>query len=152
MRMILMASLSMALASPLAAVAEPFPVDAEELAKAKAVVLPADLPAAIRVRLAKVLKDPMSAQVTVERGPRVTVFPINEKVGIYGKAVCAAINARNSYGAYSGARTYVFLFQPGGGIGSWPVDDGGIFAEVISQECRKPADQVSSSKPSGNAI
>lgn len=104
-----------------------------------AVVLPKDLVGAIRTRLANTLMDAESARVTITRGPRTAVYPINEEIALHGRAVCAQINAKNAYGAYVGPRAWVFLFRVGG-IGAWPVDEGGIFEDVVATECSKPAD------------
>lgn len=104
-----------------------------------AVVLPHDLVSAIRARLTATLMDAETARIVVTRGPRTAVYPINEEVALRGQAVCAQINAKNAYGAYVGQRAWVFLFRVGG-IGAWPVDDAGIFEDVVTSECSKPAD------------
>lgn len=102
-------------------------------------VLPKDLVGAIRTRLANTLMDAESARVTITRGPRTAVYPINGEIALNGRAVCAQINAKNAYGAFVGQRAWVFLFRVGG-IGAWPVDEGGIFEEAVATECSKPAD------------
>lgn len=71
-----------------------------------------------------VLRDPMSAQLLVTKGPwhdSRTVFGQTQT----GDFVCAKVNAKNGYGAYVGFRTYLFILFDGGGYG---VDDrsGGV--------------------------
>jgi len=102
-------------------------------------IMPKDLVSAIRVRMEKVLMDAESARIKVTRGPRTAVFPIDEKNSFQGKAVCAQINAKNSYGAYTGPQTWVFLFQSQT-IFAAKVGDAGIFESSVAAECSKPAD------------
>lgn len=103
---------------------------------------PKDVEGTIRERLRDDLKDAESARIRVTRGPRKASFSISETHAIDGFAVCARVNAKNSYGAYSGEQPYVFLFwgEKEQKTGAWQEGDQGVFAEAVNSECAKPAD------------
>lgn len=77
--------------------------------------LPADHGAVFAGYLAGHLKDPYSAQVTHYAGPAKFVgstgFSFNVKG--YGWASCYAVNAKNSFGGYTGARAYLAVIRNG---------------------------------------
>ncbi|WP_299174373.1 hypothetical protein [uncultured Brevundimonas sp.] len=70
---------------------------------------PADLEPAIRERLEGLLRDPNSAEITITRGPRQATIPADVRPMV-GVAVCARINAKNGYGAYTGSEPWVFVW------------------------------------------
>lgn len=77
--------------------------------------LPADHSTIFAGYLASYLKDPYSAQVTHYAGPAkfvgATGFSFNVKG--YGWASCYAVNAKNSFGGYTGARAYLAVIRNG---------------------------------------
>lgn len=80
--------------------------------------LPAAIDQQVRTKLAGLLKDAGSAQITVTKGPwagEITVFGHQQK----GRFYCAMVNAKNGYGAYVGFRPYMFVVQEGGQVGVW---------------------------------
>jgi hypothetical protein len=58
------------------------------------------------------LKDPESARYVQFSKPR-KEWAVADSQPIYGWSVCATINAKNSYGGYSGAQVYWFFFRDG---------------------------------------
>lgn len=56
------------------------------------------------------LKDPDSARFGRFSKPRKEYLYENSKP-VYGYSVCAEINAKNSYGGYTGSQTYWFLIR-----------------------------------------
>lgn len=86
---------------------EPLP---EEEAKAKA-----------EQWLLDVLKDPESARIEWEQFER--GWGRNQRRGegrfLYGYVLLGKVNARNSYGGYTGAKQYKFLFRDGEIAGVW---------------------------------
>jgi len=100
--------------------------------------------------LAKNLKDPYTAVKSLDRGPRYGAVKYTPAAAWAGWSVCYSINAKNSYGAFVGSRTYLFVVREEGVEGVL-VDDGNPYtAGVISKECSRPADEepVSSSTTS----
>jgi hypothetical protein len=57
-----------------------------------------------------VLKDPDSAKVEFLRGPSPLWLRVFTQ-GQYGYGVCASVNAKNSFGGYTGRQLYVFLLR-----------------------------------------
>lgn len=80
----------------------PYPVNYEQLGKAY---------------FERTLKDPYSAHIELIRGPRWTM--VGEKTWLRGDnrvwawAVCYHVNAKNSYGGYTGMHTDVLLIDHG---------------------------------------
>lgn len=107
--------------------------------------LPTDYKAKIKAWLDDTLKDPMSAQVEEVRGPRVGAHLHNRDFGgaKYGQPawwVCYKVNAKNSYGAYTGNRLYMFAFVYGSIAGEFSSPRAGYQgAEVpdtdVENEC-----------------
>lgn len=73
---------------------------------------PKDYEALIRQWAAASLKDPESARYGRISRPRKEWMVENLKP-YYGYSVCADINAKNSYGGYTGAQTFWFMFRDG---------------------------------------
>jgi hypothetical protein len=63
--------------------------------------------------LTSTLKDPYSAQVQHLAGPAQWVKPSSwgSSVSTYGWGACYAVNAKNSFGGYTGARWYVAVYR-----------------------------------------
>lgn len=77
--------------------------------------------------LGKVLKDPASAQVSFGRVYQgyYTSAPISGSKISAGYMLDALVNAKNSYGGYTGAKPYRFLFRSGVLINAWKVTQSG---------------------------
>ena len=74
-----------------------------------------DAEAAAKAYLASRLKDPMSAVITwsaVEKG-FVGSAPLLGRKAAYGYLLNGSVNAKNSFGGYTGAKPYQFLFRNG---------------------------------------
>lgn len=92
------------------------------------------------------LKDPYTAHKRIVRGPRYDHFHIGLGQDYTGWGVCYSVNARNSYGGYTGAQLYFFIVSAGGDI--QPVDGSNLLSryakavlkENIAGECEKPGD------------
>lgn len=96
------------LAVPLAC-ANP-PPTAEELARADYGSPPTDYKRTIATFLAQNLKDPPSAPVEFLNPPKNAWTNWSREL-IVGYGVCVSVNARNSYGAYTGTKLYYFLIK-----------------------------------------
>lgn len=68
----------------------------------KAGALPADYKPKSDALLASILKDPDSRKV--------------QWVGTSGSVACGTVNAKNSYGGYTGAKVFATLFDPSGSV------------------------------------
>lgn len=93
---------------------------------------PADLAPAIRTRLNGLLRDPLSAEIEITRGPRWTTIPADLRP-MTGFAVCANINAKNGFGGYTGAEQWVFL---------WGGDEERSWINAIQVSRLRSADQA----------
>jgi hypothetical protein len=79
--------------------------------------------AAIQQFFRTTLKDPYSMRDLLIHAPQPECYPrglINGGGSVCGHKVCVSINAKNSFGAYTGAEVYVFWFR-GDRV------DGGVF-------------------------
>ncbi|MCE1241424.1 MAG: hypothetical protein LWW83_16035 [Azonexaceae bacterium] len=67
----------------------------------------------IKKHLNKILKDPDSAKYFEFTAPQKSFFVSDQKTRktIYGYAVCGYVNAKNSYGAYTGQHMFWFLIK-----------------------------------------
>lgn len=74
---------------------------------------PSDYQEIIKKYLTRNLKDPESARYSEYTKPRKehAVENVNKKQAIYGYSVCVLINAKNSYGGYTGNHQYWFLIK-----------------------------------------
>jgi hypothetical protein len=97
--------------------------------------------------LESTLKDPYSAMKKVVREPRRT-YVRPDFLGREtwdGWAVCYSINAKNSYGGYTGAKPYMFVISPSGELVG-AAGGGGEFPRyeaALDKECSQPAPSVS---------
>lgn len=82
--------------------------------------------------LGKVLKDPASAQVSFGKVYQgyYTGAPIRGSKISAGYMLDALVNAKNSYGGYTGAKPYRFLFQNGVMTGAWKVTQSGHLISI----------------------
>ena len=108
--------------TPLSASEERAAALAEQLAKENARTLalapkltairqaarPSDYQQRVDAVLVRLLKEPASRQVTYTATP-------------YGSLVCGTVNARNSFGGYTGAQPFVAYFDSQGGLGDFKV-------------------------------
>lgn len=87
------------------------PPTQEELAAADYGLYPHDYETIIKTYMSRVLKDPDSGRFEFLNAPK-TAW--NKLDGLqYGYAVCANINAKNSYGGYTGFQMSYFLIRNG---------------------------------------
>lgn len=108
---------------------------------ASAETLPSNWRSMVDAKLADYLADPYSAVVTVTREPRFGAVKAGFMNTWYGWAACYSINAKNPFGAYVGARQFVFVFDETKVIGVIdPSGDPRGAAPLIERECGMPAD------------
>ncbi len=87
---------------------------AEQLASADYGAYPYNYQQVIDRYLAARLKDPSSLQYEhIKRPTPIWVGPIGFGSVKYGYGVCAYVNAKNSYGGYTGKRLFFFLLRDG---------------------------------------
>lgn len=88
-----------------------YPTNYEELAKA---------------HLATTLKDPESARFGVFSKPRKehVITNVDAKEATYGYSTCVSVNAKNSYGGYTGNHQFWFFIRNGKVLRSQDVDSG----------------------------
>lgn len=115
------------------------------IAQPTGVELPANWRELIDSEMRARLKDPASAIVELKRGPRYADHKIDLQKRL-GWAVCYSINAKNSYGGYTGASTEVFVVTPGGTV-TWVNGDNlrSRYAAAVTRdnalkECARPGD------------
>jgi len=83
--------------------------------------------------LARTLKDPYTAQLAfgqLYKGYSLTA-PLQGRKAAYGYMLDVMVNAKNSYGGYTGAKPYRFMFRNGLLVNGWRVGDGGMLIPVI---------------------
>jgi len=88
---------------------------------------PANYEAIIKAWYADNLKDPFSVvykRISVPRQEHMITDAKNH-VAVYGYSVCADVNAKNSYGAYTGAERKWFLIRNG------RIERAGSFGNII---------------------
>lgn len=84
----------------------------------------------IRNHLSSSLKDPDSARYGKFSKPRKEhVIQANE--ALYGYSVCIPVNAKNSYGGYTGNHTYWYFFRNGQIVRSQDIDSNTGFGRMI---------------------
>lgn len=95
----------------------PKPPSAVAISSANYGTLPIDYKEQIKNYFNKVLKDPYSAQFTFEapyKGLSQDGALSSTNGGVlYGHVVPVQVNAKNSYGGYTGNQLYVFIFSNG---------------------------------------
>jgi hypothetical protein len=91
---------------------------------------PADAMAAVQPFLNRHLKDPYSAQVKILSGPTfITQSSSLLGPAVYGWGICFDVNARNSYGGYTGRQLMAIVWRDGSVIRHYDK----IFAEKACQ-------------------
>lgn len=107
---------------------------AQEKAAADYGAPPTDYEKSIRDYLQTALKDPYSYDMKILFEPRKdwTAF-LSKKT--YGYAVCANVNAKNSFGAYGGFKLVYFLIRDDQVVSSWGL---GQNEEITAQQQCNP--------------
>lgn len=97
------------------------------------------------------LKDPYSAVKRVTRGPRYGEYR-RAFMRYTGWMICMTVNAKNSYGGYTGAKRYLFLIDPDYSLSVFTPDfDGDVaISRPMDAECARAADPVNSEDPATN--
>lgn len=87
---------------------------------------PGDFEQIIKTYLAKSLKDPESARYSEFSKPRKehAITNARQKLAVYGYSACVLVNAKNSYGGYTGDQQYWFLIRNGEVVRSSNVTSG----------------------------
>ena len=119
---------------------------------------PVDFDKVVRADLQGELKDYESARITILRGPRLATYlrPAEEwyRPKTVGPIwyVCYSVNAKNSYGAYTGAKTYMIGIVAGSvrfeRQSPYFNEYSGRYRDdaTVTAECSKFADEPSDSK------
>lgn len=86
---------------------------------------PDDFEVLIRRYFSKSLKDPESARYSDFSKPIKRHFIRDEKTRdvVYGYSVCVSVNAKNSYGGYTGAHDYWFFIRNGSIVKSYDTEE-----------------------------
>lgn len=97
-------------------------------------VYPADYEALVKAHMEATLKDPESARYSNFSKPRKEhiITNVGAKEAAYGYSVCVLVNAKNSYGGYTGNHQYWFFMRDGKIMRSNDVDSG-YFGKIIYQ-------------------
>ncbi|WP_424947039.1 hypothetical protein [Candidatus Spongiihabitans sp.] len=85
---------------------------ASEIANADYGAYPAEYERIVKGFLQRVLKDPSSAQLRKIKGPH-SQWSSYFGAAKFGYAVCYGVNAKNSFGGYTGEKTHYFLIRNG---------------------------------------
>ena len=130
----------------------------EELARADFGAFPENHNATIRDYLRSFLKDPASAQYSHVRGPE-RVWSSYFGPVMYGYFVCASINAKNSFGGYTGSKLHFFLIRNGSVVQHiYPSGNDGvdIGRSVAIQRCSTKSNPSSyhldKARPNGHTL
>ncbi len=113
------------------------PPTAAEIAKIDYGSYPYEYKKNIERYLDIVLKDPGSKQIEFMREPRATYSKASPMFGgrlSVGYAVCAYVNARNSYGGYTGAKLAWFLIKNDQVIQSFISSTRGALETIQAEE------------------
>lgn len=87
------------------------PPTAQQVASADYGPFPDSYQETIKTYMASVLKDPDSARFDFSRTPVKAWYGYGEKT--FGWATCAGVNAKNSYGGYTGSQPSYFFMRNG---------------------------------------
>jgi len=95
---------------------------------------PADYEVVIKAYMETTLKDPESARYSDFSKPRKEhiITNVDAKEATYGYSACVLVNAKNSYGGYTGNHRYWFFLRDGKIIRNNDVDSG-YFGKIIYQ-------------------
>jgi hypothetical protein len=126
---------SLAIALPILGCSTP-PPSPQELAAAEYGPYPAQYQAKIATYLQTTLKDPESARISTPFAPKKTFAGLNKPV--YGWGTCMGVNAKNSFGGYTGTKIYFFLFRDGEISVVERAEDANSFAtEYVNNLCKR---------------
>lgn len=107
----------------------------DELARADYGAYPDQYKELIEGYMGRILKDPYSAHYEYLNAP-VMAWRKTMSGPIYGYAVCVNINAKNSYGGYTGAQPSYFMFHDG--VITYAMHgDSGTMGTVVANLCDK---------------
>lgn len=109
------------------------PPTANEFATADFGELPGDYHEIIKAYMQSRLKDPESARYDFTRSPG-KVWMGNPGNRTYGWAACAGINAKNSYGGYTGPQTHYFVIKSGTVVHMYSGGASDSIAEAVAQK------------------
>lgn len=101
---------------------EPEPMSTIDFSKADYGTPPADYKLKIKSWLESNLKDPDSAKVS-DPTPLRKEVAFENKQPIFGYTTCMGVNAKNSYGGYTGTKGYWFFFHQGRIVRAQPMDE-----------------------------
>jgi len=95
---------------------------------------PADYESIIKSHMETKLKDPESARYGEFSKPRKEhiITNVGAQEAAYGYSVCVPVNAKNSYGGYTGSHQYWFFLRDGKIARSQDIDSG-YFGKIIYQ-------------------
>jgi len=111
------------------------PPTASELANADYGPYPNDYEQIIRAQLNMTLKDPESARINFLRQPQSGWNGIGGTIK-YGWFVCADINAKNSFGGYTGSKLTYFLIKNNAVVQTLVADNGNpIMQGMVNASC-----------------
>ncbi|QYY33554.1 hypothetical protein K2O51_31480 (plasmid) [Cupriavidus pinatubonensis] len=110
------------------------PPSESELAAADYGSYPMNYEEIIRDYMSSRLKDPFSAQYQFQNSPQRGFYGLGGAQ--YGFVVCALINAKNSYGGYTGARPAYFMIRDGAVVNA-TIGDGSYGDAMASGKCQK---------------
>lgn len=105
------------------------PPNSQEIASADYGTYPSEYAAIVSSFMYTKLKDSESAQYRFLFEPKKAWTAVGGRA--YGYAVCALINAKNSFGAYTGAHLYYFLIHDGHIVSTWGGD--GSFDQSMAE-------------------
>ena len=106
---------------------------ATELANADYGPYPAEYEQVIKRHLDFVLKDPDSAKINIVKRPSTGWSGLGGRK--YGWIVCAEVNAKNSYGGYTGSRLSFFMLKNDSVIQYMISDNNPITQGMIESGC-----------------
>lgn len=114
----------------------------EQIAKADYGTFPFDYQVIVKEYMDTVLKDPSSAQYSDWRGPD-QGYVSNMNGAFFGYRVCVFVNAKNSYGGYTGKQPHAFVIKNNTVIQH---QGGGISGTVGLEESYRLCNSISSGK------
>lgn len=113
------------------------PPTALELSSADYGESPTDYQSSIKGYMASTLKDPESARYEFGSQP-VKAWHGRGGVRYYGYAVCASVNAKNSYGGYTGPKKSYFFLRGTDVIDAYHSgESGGVMEQIVYNMCSK---------------
>ena len=111
----------------------------DELAKANYGSYPGDYQEVVKRYMNAILKDPSSARYDFYKGPsrawhRPSLLIGGDGSTKFGYAVCVGVNAKNSFGGYTGMKPH-YLMVRNGSVIAHVSGDSGIMADIVNNAC-----------------